>query len=258
MSVTPEILELMHAEIDGVANEVERTRLREALAGSAEIREEYARLQGVTRLMAELKPVHPPAQLTSEVMRAIRARRRAAAGGWVQRLRDLWPGGRVALPYAYAAAAGAALGILGFQVLAGSRTHGSDLFERDAAATIGAPSGTPAGRTELTGTAVSGSASVRRLGDSLALDLDVSSQGPAEVSLAFDPSSAQFLGISTRNGGAGRIQVADGTVRWSQARRERVTVLFAPRTAGSSRIEVGVSGEGGIAGGASVELPSRN
>lgn len=258
MSVKHEIFELMHAEIDGVATEAQRARLQTALADSPEAREEYARLQGVTRLLAEVKSVEPPAHLTADVMRAIRNRRHASGGGWIQRLRDLWPGGRVALPYAYAAAAGAAIGILGLQVLTGSRTLGPDMFERDAAATIGTLSGIPAGRTELTGTAVRGSASVRRLDGSLALDVDLTSQGPVDVSLAFDPAAAQFLGISNRTGGADRIQIADGTIRWSQSRSERVTVLFAPRRGGSSRIEVGISGRDGIAGHGTVELPARN
>ena len=46
MSINPEILELIHAEIDGTATPAEQLRLRDAIAGDAAVRDEYRRLRG--------------------------------------------------------------------------------------------------------------------------------------------------------------------------------------------------------------------
>ena len=51
MSLNPEILELIHADIDGVATASEQVRLRDIISRNSEAREEYRRLR-------ETAPVH--------------------------------------------------------------------------------------------------------------------------------------------------------------------------------------------------------
>ena len=46
MSIHPEILDLIHAEIDGVASEADQVRLRDAITRDAAVRDEYRRLRG--------------------------------------------------------------------------------------------------------------------------------------------------------------------------------------------------------------------
>ena len=104
MSIHPEILELIHAAIDGVATEAEQIRLRDAIARDASVRDEYRRLQGLSDLLARVEREEPPARLVPSVMRAVQNRRGTVHGGFAGRVRAFWPGGRVAVRYAYAVA----------------------------------------------------------------------------------------------------------------------------------------------------------
>lgn len=177
MSIRPEILELIHAAIDGIATEAEQTRLRDAIARDAAVRDEYRRLQGLSDLLARVEPEEPPAQLAPSVMRAVRARRRS--------VRAFWPPGRVALRYAYAVAAGAVIGALGLHLASGGSLFGHAVPEGDAGATIGASSG--AGRLDLAPAGVQGFATVRLSPLGTAIGLDLKAKEPVELVLRFDP-----------------------------------------------------------------------
>jgi anti-sigma factor RsiW len=251
---------LIQADVDGVATEKEKARLHEVLARDAEARAEHARLRDLREFLATIAPEEPPAELVSRVMRRIRAERAPAPrSGLVGRLFGFWPGGRVAIPFAYAAAAGAAIGVLGYHVLVGGGALGPDAIERDAAATIGsAPMGVETGRLALVAGRVSGSAALRELDGSFALDVELPAGGPLDVSVAYDPAAVKFIGISNRTGGVDQIAIADGTVRWSQDRPQRVTVFLTPRSPAASRVQVRFEGEGGIGGGGSMDLPGRH
>src|SRR6185295_20251249 len=61
MSIQPEILDLIHAEIDGVASEAELIRLRDAINGDVAVRDEYRRLRGLCDILARVEPAAPPA-----------------------------------------------------------------------------------------------------------------------------------------------------------------------------------------------------
>lgn len=258
MTIDSEILDLMNAELDGVLEERDRARLREILARDEAAREEYRRLVAVRDLLATVQPVEPPRQLSADVMRAIRADRAALRGGISRRLRAVWPREGAFFRYAYAVAAGAAIGIIGLNLIAGGGPLGPEIADRDASATLTSRAGRETAHLELAGSGLHGSASVRRVDGSLAVDVDLSVAMPVELSLRFDPRSVEFLGLASRSGGIERIQVVDGTVRWSQAGPQRVRVLLAPRSFAASPMDVGFSGEGGITGGGTVELPGRN
>ena len=132
MSIDPETLELIHAAIDGVATESEQIKLKDAIARDAAVRDEYRRLQGLSDLLSRVEPEEPPVQLVPGVMRAVRARR----GG----VFSSWPGGRVAVRYAYAVAAGAVIGALGLYLVSGGSLFGPAVPEPDAGATTEAGS----------------------------------------------------------------------------------------------------------------------
>src|SRR5262245_56781172 len=106
MSIKPEILELIHADIDGVATAPDQERLRDLVSRNSEVREEYRRLRGLFDVLGQVEPTAPPPQLAGNVLREIR-RRKEATGGLAARIRAFFPHGRLAVRYAYAVAAGA-------------------------------------------------------------------------------------------------------------------------------------------------------
>ena len=178
MSIRPEILELIHAAIDGIATEAEQLRLRDAIARDAAVRDEYRRLQGLSELLSRVEPEEPPAQLVTRVMREVRAHRGS--------VRAFWPGGRVAVRYAYAVAAGAMIGALGLHLASGGSFFAPVVQERDAGATIG--SAARAGRLDLAPAGVQGFATLRMSPSGTAIGLDLNAVGPVEFVLRYEPA----------------------------------------------------------------------
>lgn len=258
MTTPNELQELIQADVDGVASATDRTRLDLLLATDPVAREEHARLLRLRDLLSGIPPVPPPPELAANVMRRVRAERAPAGGGIARRLFGPWPSVRIAIPYAYAAAAGAAVAILGYHVLSGGGPLGPDGIEREAAATIGSvPLGVETGRMALVADGVSGSATLRSLDGNVAIDIELPAGAPLDVSVDYDPGAVKFLGISNRTGGLEEISVAGGTVRWAQSQPQRVTVFLAPRAAAPSQLTVRFAGAGGIAGGGTMDLPGR-
>lgn len=259
MSKPDELHELIQADIDGAGSPADRARLELLLEHDPAAREEHQRLLRLRDLLDSVPPAAPPPELAANVMRRVRAERAPAGGGIVRRMFGSWPSGRIAIPYAYAAAAGAAIGILGFHVLTGGGSLGPDGIEREAAATIGsAPLGVEAGRLSLTAGSISGSATLRSLDAGLALDVELPAGSTLAVSVGYDPAAVKFLGISNRSGGVEQISVAGGTVRWSQSQPQRMTVFLAPRSQAPSQVQVRFTGEDGVSGGGTMDLPGRH
>ena len=186
MSIHPEILDLIHAEIDGVATEAERIRLRDAITGDAEVRDEFRRLRGLCDILARVEPAAPPTQLAGSVMRAVRAQKNTLRGGFLGRMRAHWPGGRVTLRYAYAVAAGVVIGILGVHLAAGGSLFGPGVPEREATATLAPPR--VAERLDLATAGVKGVATLRPSASGTAFGLDLSATEPVEFLLRYDPA----------------------------------------------------------------------
>ncbi len=179
MSIHPETLLLIHAAIDGIATEAEQLRLRDAIARDVEVRDEYRRLQGLSDLLSRVEPEEPPARLVPNVMREVRAHR----GG----VRAVWPGGRVAVRYAYAVAAGAMIGALGLHLASGGSLFAPAVPEGDVGATIGAPA--RADRLDLAPAGVHGFATLRMSPAGTAIGLDLKAVGPVEFVLRYEPAT---------------------------------------------------------------------
>jgi anti-sigma factor RsiW len=235
--------DLIQRDIDGRITEDERTRLAALLASDPVSREEHRRLAGLRDLLASLPQEEPPAQLSIKVLRDIRARRGARAA-W-----GFWPGGRLALGYGYAAAAGAALAILAVHVATGGRAFGPDPSPRNAAATIGSPVAPAAGGPWL---------SFHNMDKNIAVDVAAPGKGALEVTVAYDAKAFQLLGITNPNGGLDQLSASDGQIRWSQKRPQRVTLVLAPRSESGARLDVKYTGERGIWGVGNLDLPGVN
>ena len=228
-----EVHDLIQRDIDGRLTEAERKTLSDLLAADPAAREEHRSLENLRDMLAGLPKEEPPGHLRASVLREIRVKRNG---------RPAWSFGRFALGYAYAAAAGAALAILGVYIVTGGRVLGPNPLEPNAAATIGSAS----------------FLSYRSQAGNLAVDVDPPGKDSLDVVLAYDPASFELLGISNKTGGIQKLEAAEGQVRWSQERPQRVTVLLAPRKPGVSRVDVRYTGQGGNSGGGSLELPGIN
>lgn len=186
MSIHPEILDLIQADIDGVASEADQVRLRDAITNDAAVRDEYRRLRGLCDILARVEPTAPPAQLAPSVMRAVRTQGNPIRGGFLGRVRAFWPGGRPALRYAYAVAAGAVVGILGFHLVAGGNNYGPSVPEVDARATLAPPRAVD--RLDLAAAGVRGFATLRSSTSGTAIGLDLSAKEPVEFLLRYEPA----------------------------------------------------------------------
>lgn len=186
MNIHPEILELIHAEIDGVATEAQQVRLRDAITRDAAVRDEYRRFRGLSDVLARVEPAEPPAELAPNIMRAVRAHRSARRGGLLGRVSAFWPGGSVAFRYAYAVAAGALIGILGLHLVVGGSLFGPAFMDRDATATFAPSFG--AGRLDLAPAGIRGFATLRPSAAGTAIGLDLSSPEPVEFVIRYNPA----------------------------------------------------------------------
>ena len=178
MSIHPEILDLIHSAIDGVATEAEQVRLREEIARDAAVRDEYRRLQGLAALLTRVEPEEPPAHLVPSVLRAIRSRR--------LKVRSWWPSGPVALRYSYALAAGAVIGALGLHLATGGGIFLPAIPEGDAGATIGVPVGPQ--RLDLTRAGIQGFATLKTSQFGTAIGFNVKTAEPVEFVVRYDPT----------------------------------------------------------------------
>jgi hypothetical protein len=197
MSIHPEILDLIHAEIDGVASEADLIRLRDAINSDAAVRDEYRRLHGLCDILSRVERVAPPAHLAPGVMRAVRARESAVGGVW-GRIRSFWPGGGPAIRYAYAAAAGVIVGILGFQLVTGGGFL-SAIPEGDAGATL-SPS-RAGGRLDLNPAGVAGFATLKSSAAGTAIAIDLTAKEPVEFLLRYDPAKGGRVDVVVVRGG---------------------------------------------------------
>ena len=186
MSLQPEILELIHAEIDGVATTADQVRLRDLISRNSEVREEYRRLRGLFDVLGQVEPSAPPAHLAGNVLREVRARREATIVGFAGRIRAFFPNGRVTVRYAYAVAAGALLGVVGLQLVGGGSFFGPVVPERHAGATIAPYPGKS--RLDLRPAGIRGVATLQPSASGNAIELDLETATPVDLVLHYDPS----------------------------------------------------------------------
>jgi hypothetical protein len=249
--------DLIQAEIDGVATLEESGALNAWAERDSSVRDQLREMRKLADLLADVERVAPPPGLASGVMRAIRASNDSRARTPLARLRALWPSGRTALPFAYAAAAGAAACFLLIRALPGGSPSGSWVGEADVVGTMMAPSGEPIGHKEIAAPGVRGEASLRKAGGSLVIEIDLESPESAAVGLRFDPAEATVLGVAGGPAGLRGLDVADGVVRFSERSGQRVRVLVSPRGTTPASISIELTGEGDLRAQGTLQLPAR-
>jgi hypothetical protein len=241
MDFDPRVVEMMHARIDGVISEREKSELLEFLAGNPEAREYFDDLERISQMLDGAERVTPPTALRDRVMAAITPsvslRSRTTSGG-----------GSMILRYAYAAAAGLVLGVLAYHFIsssdfgrtvvepaeaAGAMTALPEQAERTLIETIELD--LPDGRGTVYLEKVQGGASVL---------LDLDSPSTVEVALEFDAGQIGFCGFTRELGGGGSLEVEEGTVTWTQQGHNRVALTVELHGGSPAKIDLRLLADG--------------
>jgi hypothetical protein len=249
--------DLIQAEIDGLATPDERETLRAWAERDPSVREELREMRGLADLLARVPMVAPPQDLAGGVMRAVRLSKLSSARSPFARFRALWPSGRAVLPFAYAAAAGAAACFLAIRALSGGAVPGSWVPDSAAVGTMMAPSGDPIGRSDLVAPGLHGQALLRKAGGSYVIEISLESPESGEIGVRFDPKETMFVGIAGVSHGLARVEGAEGVLRFSQQADQRVNVLLASRVPHATRVSLELTGGSGRTAQGALEIPGQ-
>jgi len=225
-------------------------------ASDPEERAELAGMVELGSLLSRVEPIEPPPELAPAVMRAVRTAHARERDTFLGRIRSLWPDGRAVLPFAYAAAAGAAVCFISIQVLTGGPLVDESVRDRDARGTMSGRTDADVARLDLAGGGVRGRAIARESLGNVAVDVVFEKADGLELSVDFDPRMVRFVGISEPGAGLNELVVSTGSVRWEQRGPRRVTLVLARESADPALLDIRWSDAGGQRGGGALNLPS--
>lgn len=245
MTFTPDERDLIQADLDGTATDLERAALREREAKDPRLAEEVADLRWLSGTLARVDEISPPADLAEGILRAIRTAPAAGTRGFLARLRGSLPAYRSLVPYAYAAAVGAAACFLALQAVGWGIPGEPAVTSSEAAGAMAPVEGELLGSVDLSGSGVSGVASLREAGSRLAVDIALGEEYSGAIGIRFDPDVVEVVGISSPGSRLGRLDVASGLVSFTRPPDGRVTVLLARRGSDPASVSLGAVGPDG-------------
>jgi anti-sigma factor RsiW len=178
--------ELIQSDLDGALSTAERAELARLLLQEPEARRLHAQFGRLDRLLRDIPLAEPPAGLRAAILAEPAMSPR---GGSLQRAQHGWP------LYGVAAAVLGGMAILGIgYVLFDDRAPGAGLQGSVVAA---GGMGTIASRDRWTFQAegIEASASLRREGEGLRLELKLSTAMACEAIAAFDPATTSLVGM---------------------------------------------------------------
>jgi anti-sigma factor RsiW len=243
-AIDPGLLELIHAEIDGLNSESQHARLHELLARDPAAREYFGQMKSLSEALGRVKDLDPPADLSLSIMHSVRAAREQATGKSLSRLWLQWPGGgRSVLRYGYTFAAGMVLGFAGLQWYVTRPAGLLPVAPSEVAGTMTAPAAPEASallqRIPLDLEDLGGTVSLLREHGGLALALDVHTsgmKGPIQVVLGFDPVKVDFAGLAQVSGQVRGFRAGSGELAWEMLGRHQLTVQLVAREEAGSQI----------------------
>ena len=177
--------ELIQSELDGALSAAERAELARLLLQDPEarrLRDQFGRLD---RLLRDIPLAEPPAGLRAAILAEPAISARPGAPENQQRHWRL---------YGLAAALLGGMAIVGVGYLVmDERTPGADL-QGSVVETGGEASGAPRDHWNVRADGIEASASLRRAGEGLRLELKLSATRPGEVIAGFDPAATSLVG----------------------------------------------------------------
>lgn len=255
----PDVLEMIHAEIDGRLSPTRREELNVLLARDPALRHEHEQLRAITVALASSPLVDVPRDLRASIMRAVSpsgavgnaaAHRGLARGPWA-------PFGS-ALRYGYAFAAGLAVGVLGLALYTGSA--GSFLGGPGLAGSM-TPAGTRAEapvleQLPINAAGVQGAVSLRLSADGFALEINLAASAPTEVFLSHTPDAVEITGWTRQGPGIENMRTTTGGISWTMEGHPKLTLHMVSLTGKVTDIRLDFLGADGAIKGGVFHLPA--
>ncbi len=224
------ILELIHGEIDGENTPSESAKLNAYLLHHPEARELFDQFNELSATLGHLAPVDPPPNLRKNILNAIPriisatpARRTARAP-----LFSVFFSPKVR--YAYAFAAGLAIGIVFLLIWAGPSGRNAPVDTSHLYGTImpdaSAELYRSAGVLDVQAGVVSGSLGLSYSDAGALAHLNLRSGELVDVVVSYDPQSLQFSGIRQYGRSSDGLRVSEGTVQVSLTGENDYLIAF--------------------------------
>lgn len=238
--------ELIHAEIDGLISESDRSELRQALKEYPEARELHSDMIRIAGAIDRVDQAEPPEGLRQSILDTIASRANLA---WVRPKRPH----RTAALLKYSAALAAGL-VLGLVVAPLLNLPAGSLNPSEMGGSM-IPEASPRGaHAELTAIGVQGTVRLDRADGQAVVNLELETQGLVEIILGYDAASTSLAGL-TRDGGefesieasvgrvalegSGTLSVSVAFDRWEPGAVEVfVTVIYSGKTVHEGKLSL--------------------
>lgn len=234
MAIAPEKLELMHAVIDGEADESEREALQALLASDEEARAAHDELAELASMLNAVEAIPPPEELRYQILDACVPKTREPESGsfWL----FLWSAPIVR--YAGAFAAGAVLASVFISSDRISRSAFDDVT--GLVGTISQPvEGEYAdGRLTLSQNEIAGTVVSRREGPLMVIDFDLVSSGPVEIVADFSRGDIWFNGFAQLENPGTSVLADVGKVTLQMDGKRRYAVYLYNGSAGPATVNL--------------------
>lgn len=250
--------ELLQQEIDGANTEAESVELRALVERDAAARLELEQLRRLAATLDRVEPLEPPPGLRREIL-DILGRRRGARSGLVGRLFGTGARSGAGLRYAYAVAAGALLGVLGYHAVSGGFSTGK-LNGDDLVGTIGGTrqqSTIPLTQLNFDVEGAHGSAAVLPAEGGFDIRVAVDSADPLEVVLEFDPGQLGFVGFRQPLSDSCEFRATAEGIRFLHPGGPAQTVRLAPRNEGPAEVALRFVRGGRLLHESQLQLPGQ-
>ena len=213
--------ELLNGGIDDELSAAEREELSGVLAASSDAREANEELKSLARLMKDLPELEPPQHLQESIERQIRLPVESKAAGGKPGFFGNWLSANW-LRTGFALAAGVVLTVTVYEMGSGPMT------DQDAANLVGTVvknqvpgQGDLVDQARISNDALNGLVELRQADDLFTLDVQLNSDGPAEVVVNFAEQQLTFEGITRIQDQDEAVTVANGSINVTSSGEQR-------------------------------------
>jgi hypothetical protein len=234
MSIDPRFTDLMQSEIDGANSTQESAELHAYLARNPLAREHFDQLKAVAGALDRIEEVAPPDDLKANIIAAARQKGDAEIPG--SRPAPVPSRGQTVLRYGYALAAGVILGVLGHQWVTGD---GLAVDPAEVAGSLATPEATASiAEFPINFEGAVGHARLEPAGSGYDLEIELTSETPVEIELAYSAEATVFRGFSSDLGEIDTLEVATEGMRWVQLGRQKVAISLVNQGPSEATVEV--------------------
>jgi len=242
MAIDPKYADLINAEIDGWISPEEQIELEAYLAKNDATRAYRDELTSLCDGLDSMQPVSPPAHLQHVILDAVKARTPARPEPRQRTSKDLLNDffGVPVFRYAMSFAAGV---ILAYTLLSSEQISRQALDDvTDLVGTITRPEAAgdlpTADSIQLTLNELAGSVSLKKLGDMLIIDFDLTSEGPVDIVAAFADPDIWFNGFAQLESSGTSVTADNGRVTLHMDGQRRYALYLHDAGEGTSTVNL--------------------